>query len=286
MKLPDGWKKVKLKQLAHIDKKSLGSKTSRNYVFRYISLSDVDHGHIKHNLPVIKFSDSPSRARRVVSKGDVLFSTVRPNLEGYCRITESANKLIASTGFAVITPKTNTGTEYIYQYLYSHNIKRQIYALVVGSNYPAVNSSDVSNLKFIIPDDPAERKAIADLLFTWDKAIEKTERLIQAKEKRFYALLSKLISDNGQLTTGKNDWKKVKLEAVCNVITSNVNKKTFNNEILVRLCNYMDVYKNFYITSELDFMEASATTSERTKRPSGGLKKQRERLYSLTLKGF
>jgi len=146
--------------------------------------------------------------------------------------------------------------------LYSHDIKRQIYALVVGSNYPAVNSSDVSSLKFIVPDDPAEQKAIADLLSTWDKAIEKTERLIQAKEKRFYALLSKLISDNGQLTTRKSDWKKVKLGAVCKVITSNVDKKTSQNETLVRLCNYMDVYRNFYITSAMDFMEASATTSE------------------------
>ncbi|MEA2082879.1 MAG: restriction endonuclease subunit S [Thermodesulfobacteriota bacterium] len=117
-------------------------------------------------------------------------------MEGYCRITESANKLIASTGFAVITPKTNTGTEYIYQYLYSYNIKRQIYALVVGSNYPAVNSSDVSNLKFIIPDDPAERKAIADLLSTWDKAIEKTKRLIQAKEQFKIGQLQKLTTNN------------------------------------------------------------------------------------------
>ncbi|MBW2165984.1 MAG: hypothetical protein JRG74_07785 [Deltaproteobacteria bacterium] len=119
MNVPDGWKKVKFKQLAHIDKKSLGSKTSRNYMFKYISLSDVDHGHINYDLPVIKFSDSPSRARRVVSKGDVLFSTVRPNLEGYCRITEAANNLIASTGFAVITPKTNTDAEYISVFVFA-----------------------------------------------------------------------------------------------------------------------------------------------------------------------
>ena len=49
---------------------------------------------------------------------------------------------------------------------------------------------------------------------------------------------------------------------VCKVITSNVDKKTLQNETLVQLCNYMDVYKNFYITSAMDFMEASATTSE------------------------
>jgi type I restriction enzyme S subunit len=223
MKLPDGWKKVKLKQLAHIDKKSLGSKTSRNYVFRYISLSDVDHGHIKHDLPVIKFSDSPSRARRVVSKGDVLFSSVRPNLEGYCRITESANDLIASTGFAVITPKTNTDTEYIYQYLYSHDIKRQIYALVVGSNYPAVNNSDISSLKFIIPDDPAERKAIANLLSSWDKAIEKTERLIQVKEKRFKGYAQRLIDQRC------TEWTHIKPKKIFDTIT----EKNFPDEELL-----------------------------------------------------
>ena len=54
----------------------------------------------------------------------------------------------------------------------------------------------------------------------------------------------------------------MKLGEVCKVITSNVDKKTLQNETPVRLCNYMDVYKNFYITSVMDFMEASATTSE------------------------
>lgn len=195
-KLPTDWDRVKLRKLVAIDKESLGAKTPPDYEFLYASLSDVNSGVINRDLPLIKFSDAPSRARRKVKKGDVLFSTVRPNLEGYARINGQVNNLIASTGFAVLSPKKITDTDFIYQYLYSYDIKRQIYALVVGSNYPAVNSSDVANLKFSIPKSTSERQAIADLLSTWDEAIEKTERLIQAKERQKLGELHSRISSH------------------------------------------------------------------------------------------
>ena len=43
---------------------------------------------------------------------------------------------------------------------------------------------------------------------------------------------------------------------------SNVDKKTVEGQEVVRLCNYVDVYKNDYITDELDFMQATATRSQ------------------------
>lgn len=191
---PKNWKTVRLEKLVKIDQSSLGSKTDPDYQFKYVSLSDVDKGVISSELSNVMFKDAPSRARRIVKKGDILFSTVRPNLEGYARINLDVKDLIASTGFAVLSPKELSDTEFIYQYLYSYHIKKQIYALVVGSNYPAVNSSDVAHLKFNIPNNADERKAIADLLSTWDSAIEKTERLIAAKESFYNAELSARLS--------------------------------------------------------------------------------------------
>jgi type I restriction enzyme S subunit len=160
---------------------------------------------------------------------------------------------------AAIEIKKDIDRQFIYQSLLGKYT--QIRAMSNTGGQENLSAGLIKEIPILIPPIP-EQKAIAALLSTWDKAVEKTERLIQAKEKRFCALLSKLISDNGQLTTGKSDWKKVKLGEVCKVITSNVDKKTLQNETLVRLCNYMDVYKNFYITSAMDFMEASATTSE------------------------
>ena len=220
--LPDNWKRVKLRKLVAIDKDSLGSKTSPDYEFSYISLSDVNTGVISSELPLFRFENAPSRARRKVKKGDVLFSTVRPNLEGFGRINVSDTNLVASTGFAVLSPIERADSEFIYQYLYSCDIKKQIYALVVGSNYPAVNSPDVANLRVSIPNTVEERKAIADLLCTWDETIEKTERLVKVKEMHLAGQIQQLMSNKA--IEGK-EWKKVHLSHLFNEVNRKVHKK-------------------------------------------------------------
>jgi type I restriction enzyme S subunit len=57
-------------------------------------------------------------------------------------------------------------------------------------------------------------------------------------------------------------WKIMELSKVSKILSSNVDKKTIENETLVSLCNYMDVYKNLIITREINFMKASAKKSE------------------------
>lgn len=57
-------------------------------------------------------------------------------------------------------------------------------------------------------------------------------------------------------------WRAMKLKYVATVQLSNVDKKSVEGEIPVRLCNYVDVYKNDFITSDMEFMEATATASQ------------------------
>lgn len=57
-------------------------------------------------------------------------------------------------------------------------------------------------------------------------------------------------------------WRVTRLDAVADVLFSNVDKHTIDGEEPVRLCNYVDVYKNNCITSDIDFMEASADERE------------------------
>ena len=57
-------------------------------------------------------------------------------------------------------------------------------------------------------------------------------------------------------------WKVTRLDAVADVLFSNVDKHTIEGEKSVRLCNYVDVYKNDRITGSIDFMEASAEERE------------------------
>lgn len=57
-------------------------------------------------------------------------------------------------------------------------------------------------------------------------------------------------------------WEVRKLKHVANVNLSNVDKKTNEGEDSVKLCNYVDVYYNDYITLELDFMAATASSHQ------------------------
>jgi hypothetical protein len=56
--------------------------------------------------------------------------------------------------------------------------------------------------------------------------------------------------------------QRVPLSEVCEVRVSNVDKKSEPGELPVRLCNYTDVYKNDYITDDLEFMRATASRAE------------------------
>ncbi len=57
-------------------------------------------------------------------------------------------------------------------------------------------------------------------------------------------------------------WESMPLKAIANYSVSNVDKISKKDEILVELCNYTDVYNNDFITSDLEFMLASATEEE------------------------
>ncbi|MBI4305683.1 MAG: restriction endonuclease subunit S [Chloroflexi bacterium] len=57
-------------------------------------------------------------------------------------------------------------------------------------------------------------------------------------------------------------WKLRRLKTMASVRLSNVDKKTVEGEIPVRLCNYTDVYYNERITAGIDFMEATATPAQ------------------------
>lgn len=62
-----------------------------------------------------------------------------------------------------------------------------------------------------------------------------------------------------------SNWKNYSLAELADIRISNVDKKSKSGEPAVRLCNYMDVYSNDYIASDLEFMESTASSSERAK---------------------
>jgi type I restriction enzyme S subunit len=205
--IPSDWMVMHFEDVAEIDKDCLNGNTPKDYSFDYISLSDVDSDNFKIETTKQVFAHAPSRARRIVKKGDVLMATVRPNLKGFSLIREDVKDLIASTGFAVITAK-KCNNEFLFQYLFSSGIERQLHQLLVGSNYPAINSSDVRKLKLPLPP-LAEQKAIAHILGLMDTAINKTKLLIDQKELQKKWLMQNLLTGKKRLKGFQGKWEKI-----------------------------------------------------------------------------
>ncbi len=186
-------RRLHISDVAKVDVRSLSIKTPTDYSFRYISLSDVNNGQISDNLNSYVFSSAPSRARRVVEEGDILMATVRPNLQAFARVGTKHGGCIASTGFAVLSPKKNFDGDYLYHYLFSSHVTGQLSALVVGSGYPALNSSDVKGLTIYCPAYE-EQRAIANILNKADSVVENLLRQSSRLKEQKKALMQQLLT--------------------------------------------------------------------------------------------
>lgn len=202
-KIPTDWDALKLKQFTSLNNSTIGSSTTNLSEFFYLDLSSIKQGKIDFPTEKINFENAPSRARRKLSRYNTIMATVRPNLKGFAIADFDTTDFVCSTGFALIENKNLLDAQYVYQNLFSKSISDQIENLVVGSSYPAINNSDVENLIFPYPNNENERYKIAQILTTWDNAIETLEQLIANKERAKRALMQ-------QLLTGKKGFKKYK----------------------------------------------------------------------------
>ncbi len=124
--------------------------------FHYIEIGDLaaDGAATSHVVPG---EEAPSRATWIVQPGDVITSTVRPNrcLTGLIEPEQAEN--ICSSGFAVLTPKGIPG-ELLFAYLRLPVICELMDLHTTASMYPAISTTDLMRLPFLLPDDATIKK--------------------------------------------------------------------------------------------------------------------------------
>lgn len=104
-------------------------------------------------------------------------------------INKASGKFYATEHAVVVTPGSDIEVDWLYYQLIHANLNK--YA--TGAAQPGLSVKNIKEIPFVVPP-LLEQKAIADLLSTWDEAIEKTERLIQAKERQKLGELHSRIS--------------------------------------------------------------------------------------------
>jgi type I restriction enzyme, S subunit len=188
--IPEGWRIDKLEKIASVNELSL-KKGEEPQEINYVDISSVTTGKIDETK-FIAYSDAPSRARRIVKHGDIIWSTVRPNRKSFALILNPLPNLIVSTGFAVITAKSIPYT-YLYHTLTADDFVGYLTNNATGAAYPAVNSDDFKNANILVPtDDLLDQfnKIVSNLFNLKHNLLDKNQNLRKTRD----LLLPKLIS--------------------------------------------------------------------------------------------
>lgn len=186
---PEGWKHGTLQEFASLNPESWSSKLPPDEL-TYVDLANTKWGYID-NMTKYLWDEAPSRARRVLRKGDTIVATVRPGNGSFALV--DTDGLTGSTGFAVLRPKDVADREFVCcAATSSENIERLAH-LADGGAYPAVRANEVLSTPATVADAPT-RAAFSQLVAPHFDKIETNKREAHTLATIRDTLLPKLIS--------------------------------------------------------------------------------------------
>jgi len=148
----------------------------------YADIGSVGEGLVD-DLEEIILADAPSRAKRIVFKNDTILSTVRPRNRSFYYFKEAQDNLIASTGFAVLTPiKEYINERFLYYLISNRSFTSYLGNHEKGAAYPAITTDVIENYELELPILEIQKR-IADILSAYDDLIENNLKRIKLLEQ-------------------------------------------------------------------------------------------------------
>lgn len=193
--VPEHWESKPLKRWARLNASTLGEKTDPDFEFRYVDIGSVKTGRLAKELERIRFEAAPSRARRVLHRGDTIISTVRTYLKAIWYVNEDADDLIASTGFAVLTPGKGVEPEYLGYVIQSSAFVNRITANSIGIAYPAIAETVLGRFPVVMPPTVTEQQAIVTRIKSESAPLDTAIEQAVAEIKLIREYRDRLIAD-------------------------------------------------------------------------------------------
>jgi type I restriction enzyme S subunit len=132
--------------------------------FNYIDVSSVSNDTYEiEETQLLKWKDAPSRARRLVKAGDVIFATIRPTLKRIARVPADLDQQVCSTGYFVMRTKAELDPNYLFYSLFTETFMGSMESLQKGASYPAVTDAEVRAQLISYPEVTEQRRIITVL---------------------------------------------------------------------------------------------------------------------------
>lgn len=182
-------KVLSIYEIAELNSSSITSKDKFEFI-NYLDTSNLTRNKIESIQYLEK--DYPSRAKRIVKKNTILYSTVRPNQEHFGILSDiNFGNLIVSTGFTTIDVVSNQiSGKYLYYKLTQPYITNYLQSIAENSvsAYPSIKPEEIGNLRFKFPELKIQQK-IAKVLSDLDAKIELNNKInveLEAMAKTLY----------------------------------------------------------------------------------------------------
>ncbi len=222
--IPESWEWVRLRtivfnrgQITPIDK------------FSYIDIGSINNEcqRLNEQENIIEPENAPSRARKLVEKGDILYSTVRPYLHNMCIIDkEFSYTPIASTGFAAMTSYPGIYNKYLFYYLLSPEFDRYANSNdnAKGVAYPAINDDRLYRAIIALPPLHEQKRIVAKIeeLLPYVEQYDNAYSKLEVFNKKFpedmqksilqYAIQGKLVEQRPEEGTAEELYQQIQAE--------------------------------------------------------------------------
>jgi type I restriction enzyme S subunit len=218
--IPDKWKKLPLDHVAHVQTGlAKGKKDIKNsQTLPYLRVANVQDGYFDLSLIKSIEVEESNIDRYLLKQGDVLLTEggdfdklgrgaiwqgeINPCLhQNHIFVVRTKDELLMPEFLSLLTGSA-------YGKAYFLKCSKQ------STNLASINSTQLKEFPVLLPP-LTEQKKIVEAVNAWHFAIEKSERLIAAKEKQFSWLGLILINEQSK----KHGWYKLKLGDICEAVT-------------------------------------------------------------------
>jgi type I restriction enzyme, S subunit len=222
--LPVGWELVEIRDVVR-SFKTIDPHKSPADIFNYVDIGSIDNQKQIINNPKTFFGkNAPSRARRLISSGDTLFSTVRTYLRNIALVPANLDGALTSTGICILRPCKLIHPLYLFHWARADEFVNSMSKSMDGTMYPAVTDGDVYSGYIPLPPLPEQHRIVAklDSLFARSRrAREELEQVPGLCDRYKQAVLKAAIS--GEYL---DEWQAVDIQSVAKVGTGSTPLKS------------------------------------------------------------
>ena len=187
-----GYPKIAIGELVASKVSSVKKVFAPTDTIKYIDISSIDNKrNVMTGYTEYVLEEAPSRAQQHIKMGDIVVSTVRPNLKNVAITGYEYDNLVASSGFCVLRAEKCLPA-YLMAVVCSDDFTDAMTKVVTGANYPAIKDSDVRG--YVVPNPPIElQEQFATFVEQADKSklavkqsLEKLETLKKSLMQQYF----------------------------------------------------------------------------------------------------